>query len=164
MSEANKSIEITRPVLGTPGRDTRAFVTYNTSFRNRTTFGPAKPPKLVSSTGSVTKKCPAPEITTVRAKKPARFSAARNAVDCVAAQSRPSRAIQSSSPNTWSITPRRRQPRFPGDASLRDPQTLAAPRLRDDSQARQYAGGPSSKRQRKQMRVRSPAKTLGRPP
>src|SRR5262249_18366901 len=60
------------------------LVTYNTSFRNRTTFGPAKPPKLVSSTGSVTKKCPAPGITTVRAKKPARFSAARNAVDCVA--------------------------------------------------------------------------------
>ncbi len=54
------------------------------SFRNRSTLGPAKPPKLVSSTGSVMKKCPRAGITTVRAKKPACFSAWRKAVDWVA--------------------------------------------------------------------------------
>ncbi len=47
----------------------------STSARNRSTRGPAKPPKLVSSTGSVTKKCPAPGMTTVRTKKPACLSA-----------------------------------------------------------------------------------------
>ena len=38
------------------GRRKERHGNYSTSLRNRTTFGPAKPPKLVSSTGSVTKK------------------------------------------------------------------------------------------------------------
>src|SRR5713101_7381653 len=53
---------------------------YSTPARKRSTCGPAKPPKLVSSTGSVTKKCPAPGMTTVRAKKPACLSALRKAL------------------------------------------------------------------------------------
>ena len=38
------------------GRGKERRDNYSTSLRNRTTFGPAKPPKLVSSTGSVMKK------------------------------------------------------------------------------------------------------------
>ena len=54
--------------LSAPGRPFH----FSASARNRSTRGPAKPPKLVSSTGSVTKKCPAPGIIT-RADQEARL-------------------------------------------------------------------------------------------